>query len=40
MWSCEIKSTAGPDKTYKFKSGEEVTETDMFGKGVKVTACL
>ncbi|XP_076114751.1 fatty acid-binding protein type 2-like [Mytilus galloprovincialis] len=37
MWSCEIKSTAGPDKTYKFKSGEEVTETDMFGKGVKYT---
>ncbi|XP_052065012.1 uncharacterized protein LOC127704824 isoform X2 [Mytilus californianus] len=37
MWSCDIKSTAGPDKTYKFKSGEEVTSTDMFGKGVKYT---
>ena len=33
---CDVKTSAGPDKVYKFKSGEEVSTTDPWGKAAKV----
>ena len=35
-YSCTAKSKVWPEKTYKFKFGEECTDTDPFGGGVKV----
>ena len=35
-YSCTVKSKVWPEKTYKFKFGEETTDTDPFGGGVKV----
>ncbi|VDH92065.1 fatty acid-binding protein 1-like [Mytilus galloprovincialis] len=34
---CDVKTSAGPDKVYKFKSGEEVSTTDPWGKAAKFT---
>ncbi|XP_052065004.1 gastrotropin-like [Mytilus californianus] len=37
IWTLDFGSTVGPDKSYKFESGEEVTTTDPWGKGLKFT---
>ena len=33
---CDASSDVTPSKCYKFKSGEEVSTTGPFGKGLKV----
>ncbi|XP_052065018.1 gastrotropin-like [Mytilus californianus] len=39
-WMCDASSDVTPSKCYKFKSGEEVTTTGPFGKGLKFTITI
>ncbi|VDI22476.1 fatty acid-binding protein 1-like [Mytilus galloprovincialis] len=37
-WSVENESSVSPKRTYSYQEGKELVTTNMFGKGLKLTA--